>query len=366
MAEPTVSFNMLLQGLQNIGKPGGKKAAARAMGSFLIACTVNALLKSLVTMGRRKDDDERTIVEKYLGEVVENLGDDISPAGIISLVPIARDAVSIFQGYDVNRSDMDVVEQFHNAYKTVQSDKKTLEDKLQAALGAAGSATGVPVKNIWRDVEGVLNLMRSAPIGETSARDIKYTVLDSLPFGWDSSRAAYYSRIAEAAKKGDTAAAEELREYIQATEGVQEKTATTGIKSAVKTGVQKGRYSEEDALGILTKYLGLSDKDAYFAVDEWKSGQENYSRYNELAEAIGSGENIPAAVKKLTEHGVSKETISSELTKRYKQQYIDLYKTNRTAAANLKAALLAALQAAGYKRDEKAKAIDAWLKEKKK
>ena len=366
MAEPTVSFNMLLQGLQNITKPGGKKAAARAMGSFLIACVVNAMLKSLVTAGRRKDDDERTIVEKYLGELVENLGDDISPAGIISLVPIARDAVSIFQGYDVNRSDMDVVEQFHSAYQIVMNDNKTFTEKAKALLGAAGSATGVPVKNIWRDVEGVLNLMRSAPIGETSARDIKYTVLDSLPFGWDSKHTAYYQRIAQAALEGDAEAANEMRAYLEETEQVDAKAVTSGIKSATKKNVQKGRYSDDDALSILTKYLGLSDKDAFFAVDEWKSDEENYSRYNELEKAIDSGKDIPAAVKKLTEHGVKKETISSALTTKYKQKYIDLNKTDRAAAANLKAALLAALTAAGYKREDKAKAIDKWLTEKKK
>lgn len=359
MAEPTVSFNMLLQGLQNINKPGGKKAAARAMGAFLMAVVVNALRKSFVTAGRRKDDDERTIAEKYLAELVENIGDDLN---LLGTIPIARDVLSIFQGYDVNRSDVEVVSQFYDAYKTLTNKKKTAYDKIKAAAVAVGTATGVPVKNVWRDVEGALNLFRSAPIGETSARDIKYSVLDSLPFGWDGSRGAYYQRIAQAALEDNTESADEMRGYLEETEGIDGSDVTSGVKSAVKEGVEEGRYTDEDAMKILTKYLGTKESDAFFELDKWKTGDK---KYDALERAIDSGEDIPAAVKKLTEHGMSKETLSSQLTTKYKKKYIELYKTNRTAAANLKAALLAALTAAGYDRETKAKAIDKWLEEKK-
>lgn len=470
MAEPTLSFNMLMQGMENIGTPGGKARAGRAVGAFVAACVVNSLLKSLATMGRRKDDEERTVIEKYLGEVVENLGEDLSPQGIISLVPIARDVVSIFQGYDVGRSDMDVVEQLYNALKTVKNENKTALEKIETVAGAVGSAAGVPLKNVIRDVNGMLNLLRSAPASETSMRDIQYTVLDSLPsiLGiqlWDSKHKAYYERIEDAMIKGDDRAVEEMSGYLQETEKVKDTTLETGVKNAMKESVAKGILTQNRAAELLTKYFkkdpdkawfevekwqqelehqddedysysqyrevtdlvkagkniteamkkltshGKSEKDVrgqiktaigewyrageisgaeakkklkqyvptltendiYWTLEEWEwkkshGKEEKYSKYNELQAAIEKQNNtsITSALKKLTDHGVKKDDVASQITTMFKKTYIDLYKSGKSvAAANLKASLLSAYEACGKDRDKKNKEIDKWLDEKK-
>ena len=467
MAEPTVSYNMLLQGLQNIRTPGGKAKATRAMASFAAACALNAMLKSLVTAGRRKDDDDRTYIEKYLGEVVENFGDDMSVEGIISLVPIARDAVSIFQGYDVNRSDMDVIEQFHNAYKTVANESKTLEDKLKAIAGAMGQATGVPVKNILRDIDGMMNIMRSAPMGETSGRDIKYTVLDSLsgaPWSllWDSGKKAYYDRIEQAMAQGNKEQADELWGYMVETNGVKEDAVKKGVKDEIKESMAKGLMSREKAESIMQEYFHMDENDAFYAVEKWAQEAEHaegeaysYSTYKEVASIAREGGDITEAAKKLTEHGktdkdvqgaiksaikdayvagdmdrstaesrigqyiktmdqndrywlmdewdylkenpgekytkygrawaavdsgsgsqmraemkrlmdhgVKKNSIASQITTQYKKQYVSLYKTDRSRAADMKARILNAYEALGYDREKKNKDIEKWLEEK--
>lgn len=466
MAEPTVSFNMLLQGMQQLNTPGGRARAGRAVGAFVAATVLNALLKSLATMGRRKDDDERTVIEKYLGEVVENMGEDLSPQGIISLVPIARDVVSIFQGYDVSRSDMDVVEQLYSAVKVLENENKTAWEKISAVAGAVGSATGVPVKNVIRDINGVFNVLRAAPISETSGRDIQYTVLDSLPsiLGiqlWDSARKAYYNRIEDAMIKGDDRAVEEMSGYLQETEKVKETTLESGVKNAMKESVARGIMTQERAAELLTKYFGkdpdkaffevekwqqemehkededysysqyrevrdlvkegkditeamkkltshgktekdvrsdiksaigewyrkgditdaqaksqlkkyvpsLTENDIYWALEEWdwkKSHKdtEPYNRYNDLKTSIEKRSGIDKAIRKLTDHGVKKETIASQITMLFKPTYVALVKAGKTVeAANLKAALLTAYEGAGKDRDQKNKDIDKWLKD---
>ena len=78
---------------------------------------------------------------------------------------------------------------------------------------------------------------------------------------------------------------------------------------------------------------------------------------------MDSGDGIRESVRELTSYGVSERSIASQLTRQYKPTYIQLYRTNRSQAAQLKSRLLSAYQAAGYDREEKSEDIDAWLED---
>ena len=127
-----------------------------------------------------------------------------------------------------------------------------------------------------------------------------------------------------------------------------------------------GEMDRESAENILTEHFEMSEKDAYFKVEEWVATKDNpdasYSRMGEWIEAVESGENLRQVFEKYKKLGYVKGDLSSAITTEYKPQYIELMKTNPTAAANMKAKLLTALSAIGYDRQEKAKQIDAWLK----
>lgn len=342
MAEPTVSFNMLAQATLNAGKAGGKRKAIRAAGTFVVATAFNAMLKSLVTMGRRKDDEERTVVEKYLAEFTENFLGDISPEGIISLVPYARDIVSIFQGYDVNRSDMEIISQLKDALDTVKSEKATLEDKMQAIFGAVGNLFGVPIKNVWRDVEGTLAILNSAPISETSARDIKYSVLEALPHGWDKKASVYYERMENALIEGNTKKYEELFGYVKETMGKEEKTIKSGIKSAMKDSVLKGTLEKKKAADILEKNMDLDADKAYFTVEGWMktaSAQDeeySYSRFDAVMSAVKSNQSATDAIKELTSHGYTEKEVKSEIKGQIREWYLDGEMSRQEAEKRLK------------------------------
>lgn len=89
---------------------------------------------------------------------------------------------------------------------------------------------------------------------------------------------------------------------------------------------------------------------------------EGYSKYKQFYDAIEKGSNLKSVIHEYTSHGVEAKTLSGCITTQYKDEFIQLSKTNRTAAANLQARLLNAYVALGYDRQKKLKDIQAWLK----
>lgn len=143
MAEPTVSLNMLIDASQGL-KTGkrGVKFFNRALGAFVTSVLLNSILKSLATAPRDDDEDE-TIAEKYLGDLVGNFLDELNP---LNMIPYIKDIMSIWKGYDVERADMSIVSDFVDAVKNIGDDDMSLAQKIEGLTGAIGGFTGVPAK----------------------------------------------------------------------------------------------------------------------------------------------------------------------------------------------------------------------------
>ena len=174
MAEPTTSLNMLLHA---IGSKDTKKIG-RWLAAWVGSVAVNAILKSIIT-AMRDDDDDKTYLEKYLGELVGNFVDDINP---LSMIPIVKDAVSIIQGYSVKRSDMQLVEKFVAAGKGLIS-AGTNEDRISALTDVAislGDIFGVPANNIKRELTAVYNTVTSPFVNGTTGAGISRSVSAGL------------------------------------------------------------------------------------------------------------------------------------------------------------------------------------------
>ena len=383
MAEPTVSYNMLQFAIQNLGKTDaagrhiGRKAAVRAVAAFAANTLFNAMLKSLVSMGRRWGEEDRTILEKYLAELSENFTGDLNP---LSMVPVARDIVSIWQGYDVERSDMSVVIDLKDAYDEVMNDKNSFGDKVTAVAGALGNLLGIPAKNVIRDFQGMLNILGSAPMGETSGRDIKYGVLEGLSFLgmdlYDGGAGAYYERALDALEKGDEKTYEELRGYLTETRLKEESTVKSGIRysmedrakagsmtwdeyfslwreklggkssnirSKIATLYKDGRIDEGEAKALLKKYGEYKDEnDIYYAIEKWNWQQENpdaeddYSRYGKVYDAVKAGKDAGGAIREMTQHGYTEAKVKSQIADKIGSWYIGGEMTRAAAETALK------------------------------
>ncbi|MBQ4120346.1 MAG: hypothetical protein IJD45_08170 [Clostridia bacterium] len=156
MSEPTVSLNLLMNAAEQAKTGGkeGKRFAVGAVAAFVGSVALNSLLKSLVTAAR-DDDEEKTYLEKYIGEVTSNFASDINPLG---LIPFVKDIVSIFEGYTVERADMNLFSDLAQSIKYLNSESKTDYEKFESVLGSLAAFLGLPVKNVLRDGRAVYNL----------------------------------------------------------------------------------------------------------------------------------------------------------------------------------------------------------------
>lgn len=368
MAEPTVSFNLLADAIMHMGDTTyqGRVTVKRAAAAYTANVILNAMLKALITGFRKDDDNEKTAVERYVAEVAENIMSDMNP---LTLIPWVQDAVNIFQGYDVKRTDMTVVSDLYEGVKTLFDENKSLEQKVEKGLGGIAAIFGVPLRNIARDARTLMNLFNSRPISETDASAIRYGVLEGIPgmpgifTPYESKNAAYYQRMANAYFADDAEEYENLRRYMTTRKGATENAVSTGARNAVKRMLLAGKIDEDQALQYLMDMEEKSASDAYWMIQEWMGG-DDYAKYDDFYEAVNTGKGLQAAIRNYTENGVEKKTLASRITAEYKEEYIRLYKADKRKFTELQARLLTAYAALGYDREKKKKDMEAWLKEK--
>lgn len=197
MGEPTMALNMVLRafdGWRNESDPQKRTAAKKMFSRTIVVLVatnaVNALAQSLVDAWRDDEDDEKywervwkqfvgldgseeSAWEKAVAVVLSgNLGSSLNP---MTYVPIAKDVVSIFSGYDVARMDAAVLEDVINAFRTFfkSMTKKGSKTKVYGVKELAHNifrACGISATNILRDVWGVV---RSIAV-ETDSVELLY------------------------------------------------------------------------------------------------------------------------------------------------------------------------------------------------
>ncbi|MBR3019570.1 MAG: hypothetical protein IKH57_21240 [Clostridia bacterium] len=357
MAEPTLWMNMLMDAAMDVAekKPGAGKKAAAAAGVFLGGSFVNAVLKSLATALRRKDDEGRTWLEKYLAEVTGNFIEDVSPFGIMNMAPLARDAVSIVQGYDVERADMTLVSDLWKKVEKLMNKGADAEamDWINAGAAAA-NIFGIPARNVIRDVQGLWGAFFGGAnaSGPNEGRDIWLSILDNVgdtlrigPYSvWDSGNKAYYDRIEQALLAGDMDKYNELRGYMTDTNQVTEKSVDTGVKNEIKDSFTRGLISDDKAMKILQDQFGMDHDKAWEQVEKWSQEEEhaddedyNYSKYREVLDLVRDGKDITAASKKLTTNTKTTEkTINSQIQSAIGEWYREGEITQQQAKEKLK------------------------------
>lgn len=151
---------------------------------------------------------------------------------------------------------------------------------------------------------------------------------------------------------------------------VAEDKLTSGLKTAMKDRYIDGDVDDDTAIAYLQK-VGAeeTEDDAYWEVDKWKYAREtgdstaNYRKYDDFFEAVESGTNLKATVQVYLDNGVSKTTLASQITSKYKPLLVELWKAGKKGEfANLQARILTAYEALGYDRAKKLKDIEAWMK----
>ena len=283
MGEPIMSLNVLMRSYDNFRyeeNPAKRSKALKTLGraatALVVTNVVNALAQSIVD-GLRDDDRDKDYWEKFLsaftgvegdeknaleliGNVVLN-GNVGSNMNIVAQAPFAKDILSLAQGYDVSRPDMEVFADLLDAAGTFVksidgSGKKTRKEATLTLLAAASKMFGLPVANIKRDLMATLRTVAQA----SGSLGFQYEV-EKFSYNLENSsnKSRFISILYDALEQGDYTTYEHIRRDLMEQMGLDGESIQSSLKTRYKKETEgEANYSlpqkSLDLLGIRGKY----------------------------------------------------------------------------------------------------------------
>lgn len=308
MGEPIMSLNLLMRAYdqvryeQNSQKRGKAiKTMGRAATALVVTNVVNALAQSLIDAMRDDDEDkkywerfraaftgisgdEETPWEKAWNAIMEgNVGSNMNPLGQI---PFVKDALSIMQGYDVSRTEMEIVSDFIQAGQTaIQSaggqGKRTRAYALKGLLAAGAKMFGIPASNLTRDMWG---LARSAAV-ETGNIPLQYEMEKAIyNISNTGNKNRYYAILYRALEQGDMDTYQHIRDDLMNSMGVDGASIDSAMRSRYNKAVEKDPdytlpQRARDLIGSRDQYAPAKEKEETFGADDL--GSSAYRAYSD-------------------------------------------------------------------------------------
>lgn len=181
-----------------------------------------------------------------------------------------------------------------------------------------------------------------------------------------------YNKLEDLYAAVDAGSAAQYRTAMKelTTHGSTEKEVQSEVYSYLGAQYMDGEITASQLKSKAAKYAGKSELDQndwYWEMKKWDFGKKNggktgdWAKFNDYYTAVESGKNLKAVTKEYLDHGVEASTLAGRITDKYKDEFVRLYKTNKTAAANLQNRILNAYEMLGYDRQKKLKDIAKWL-----
>lgn len=308
MGEPIMSLNLLMRTYdqvryeQNSQKRGKAiKTMGRSTTALVVTNVVNALAQSLIDAMRDDDEDkkywerfrvaftgisgdEETPWEKAWNAIMEgNVGSNMNPLGQI---PFVKDALSIMHGYDVSRTEMEIVSDLIQAGQTaIQSadgqGKRTRAYALKGLLAAGAKMFGIPASNLTRDMWG---LARSAAV-ETGNIPLQYEMEKAIyNISNTGNKNRYYAILYRALEQGDMDTYQHIRDDLMNSMGVDGASIDSAMRSRYNKAVEKDPdytlpQRARDLIGSRDKYAPVKEKEETFGADDL--GSSAYRAYSD-------------------------------------------------------------------------------------
>ena len=223
MSEPTKTFNMASNALVELVRnntPENRRKFARCYMTIIASSVATACAAGLVD-AMRDDDDDDTFLEKWKRAVAgdyseaetpkdyimavlsNNIADNLNPMGMI---PYLRDGWSLLQGYDINRTDFDWLNDIMKNIKRWEQfaageSEYTLASLLLNTTGAISKMTGVPIGSAERDLKALTNWVVLHIIGDDEMK-FNYKKL-SKDVGSEKNASYYAERMLKAKFSGN-------------------------------------------------------------------------------------------------------------------------------------------------------------------
>jgi hypothetical protein len=349
MAEPTTTANMLAAAIFKAKRGEISKAdAAKTVGAIVASLAANAALVSLV-YAMRDDDEDKRYDEKWIENFYSNFFESLNPIGYI---PILRDIQSMAKGFDVERADMALFGDLMNAIQGLSDEKRTAWEKTEAVIGSVGNLFGVPLKNIIRDGKGFYKTL-TIWLDEESKDPRTKTGRYMARRGLDLSNG---EELLLAIQRGDM-------EHIQRVAGRYEnqQKAESALQSAIRAKYLDGDLTAEEAEELLTTNFDREDEnEVYWILDSWDYAKENktsegYAKYGKFLDGVEDGE-FQDEMERLMEHGADASDIRSQITRKYRKQYLE----DEAAREDIRQKLQPVFEATGMDDDEIAEKFNDW------
>lgn len=319
MAESTLNMNLAYRAIAS--KDG--KQIAKVTASLILNAVLGAAAYALIG-AFNKDDDDRTLEEKYATAFAGRLADNLNP---LASIPYLSDLWNKLQGYDVERTDLsflfDLIEDGGKFWNKMTDPEETLSyrDYENFVGGLISTATGIPAKNWMGDARRIWNMTHTST-ADAPFSSVWYGILDEVVPGRESTSTAYYGRYLSALRDGDKQEQYDLKEFLTKTKGTKEEAITEGVRNAYKTEYQRGGIDKQTAIKFLLDNNLVSGETAdkkkqkaFQFVDKWDEGTEGYSAYNTLTDALAGGNtsSIQTAWKELTSNGYNDKQVKTQV-----------------------------------------------------
>lgn len=268
MAEPTKSYNLLMNAVRDAVEAGkhtklrkiALKNFGRAVVAYTFTNTVNAAIVAIIDAMRDMDDDDDDFKTKYKESFKDNWKGNINP---LSMIPYVKDILSMIEGYDVERMDMQGLSNLlagaQQIYKYVTDEeyreKHTAYATFKTFIRGASQVMGIPAYNLMRDVESIWHTVTGDYLGGIKRADSRN-----------------YELMVEALLSGDKEQYKELEAEMKEKRETP-LDITSGLSEEVKERYADGRISKEEATDFLVKDIGMSKDVAEEKVQSWKVGE---------------------------------------------------------------------------------------------
>lgn len=357
MAEPTKSYNMLANAIRDWyempGKwnAGSKRFFKQTLKAYIITNVVNAAAQSFVDALRDKKDDDTTYWERWLADYKDNVIDNLNP---VQLIPYIKDVLSVVQGYDINRLDMQGLSKLYAGVVSIQKyatdadyrEKHTWLETAEPFMNGVSLITGIPIYNVERDFKALYNNITGKYLGGIKRTDSRQ-----------------YERMLNAYLSGDKELYKEVEGELK-DKGLKKKKIISGVKRKAKERYLNEEITEKEAKEFLNKKAGQSDEEVWTTLKEWNSGGTYKELYKAIDNSMKKGadrEKIFNFIREAKDKGGKKDSdIATAVTNKYKKKYLEAKKKGKYA--DMKNLLISVYMHLGYTQAEANKKIDDWSK----
>lgn len=308
MGEPIMSLNMMLRAYDQVRyeqspKKRGKaiKAMGRAATALVVTNVVNALAQSIID-AMRDDDEDKKYWERFLSAFTGITGEEESTwdkavaavfegnvgnnMNLLGQIPFVKDVLSLLEGYDVSRTDMEIFSDLVSAGQTAVDSaggtgKKTRVYAVKELLSAGAKLFGIPVGNLTRDAWG---LLRSITV-ETDNIPLQYEMEKAIyNITNTGNKGRYYDILFRALTQGDMDSYRKIRRELMEQMGVDGASIDSAMRSRYNKAVEADPsftmdQSARDEIGSWDGYSATREEtpDGFGADDLAASAYERYT-----------------------------------------------------------------------------------------